>query len=103
MGVTTDRSDPGIQKIRADGQQETYLVLTVEERAKGLVRPVRRSYKHLACGHVTNMGQEIAESYARKPDFYTGTFCCACAAHFPLRDADGHKFEWVDDGTAVGS
>lgn len=30
-----------------DGQQRTYLVLSAEERAKGFVRPVRHSYKHV--------------------------------------------------------
>src|SRR5574340_38232 len=35
------------------GQQEGYVVLAEEESAKVLVRPVRRSYKHLKCGGVT--------------------------------------------------
>lgn len=30
----------------ADGMQASYLVLSDEERAKGFVRPVRRSYRH---------------------------------------------------------
>lgn len=32
---------------RPDGQHEAYWVLTKEERAKGFVRPVRRSYVHV--------------------------------------------------------
>lgn len=32
---------------RADGQHEAYWVLSGEERAKGFVRPVRRSYRHV--------------------------------------------------------
>lgn len=32
------------------GQQEGYVVLAEEERAKGFVRPVRQSYTHLKCG-----------------------------------------------------
>lgn len=32
---------------RADGQHEAYWILPDEERAKGFVRPVRRSYKHV--------------------------------------------------------
>ena len=78
-----------------EGQQEGYVVLAEEERAKGFVRPVRRSYKHLKCGVVTTMGQTIAETYARDPHFYSGTFCCGCGAHFPV-GADG---EFVWDGT----
>lgn len=47
MGLTTDPNDPGIKNVRPDGQQEVYLVLSEEERAKGFVRPVRRSYRHV--------------------------------------------------------
>jgi hypothetical protein len=77
------------------GQQQDYVVLAEEERAKGFVRPVRRSYRHLKCGVVTTMSQSIAETYARNPSFYSGTFCCGCGAHFPVGD-DG---EFVWDGT----
>lgn len=77
------------------GQQEGYVVLAEEERAKGFVRPVRRSYKHLKCGVVTTMGQTLAETYARDPYFYSGTFCCGCHAHFPV----GEDGEFVWDGT----
>lgn len=79
----------------ATGQQKAYVVLSADERAKGFVRPVRRSYRHLTCGSVTTMGQALAETYARKPDFYSGTFCCACKGHFPV-GTDG-QFVW--DGT----
>lgn len=47
MSVTDDRNDPGLKKVGADGMQEKYLVLSEEERAKGFVRPLRRSYKHV--------------------------------------------------------
>jgi len=50
------------------------------------------------CGAVTTMGLALAETYARDPKFYGGTFCCACGAHFPVQE-----FEWTDDGTPVGS
>ena len=33
--------------LRPDGQQEGYVVLSAEERAKGFVRKVRTSYKHV--------------------------------------------------------
>lgn len=83
------------------GQQEGYVVLAEEERAKGFVRPVRRSYKHLKCGVVTTMGQTIAETYARDPHFYSGTFCCGCGAHFPV-GADG-EFVWDGSDERVGT
>lgn len=47
MGLTTDPNDPGLESIKDNGQQEKYLVLSVEEIAKGFVRPVRRSYVHV--------------------------------------------------------
>lgn len=83
------------------GQQKGYVVLAEEERAKGFVRPVRRQYKHLKCGGVTTMGQTIAETYARDPFFYSGTFCCHCQEHFPV-GADG-EFVWLDTDEKVGT
>lgn len=49
MSLTTDPHDPKLRETRSDGQQEAYLVLSEEERAKGFVRPVRYSYKHIGC------------------------------------------------------
>lgn len=83
------------------GQQEGYVVLAEEERAKGFVRTVRRSYKHLKCGGVTTMGQTLAETYARNPSFYSGTFCCHCGTHFPV-GADG-EFVWQGTNEKVGT
>lgn len=96
-GVTTSRDNPNLQKVKDNGQQEAYLVLSPEERAKGFVRPLRTAYKHLPCGTETRMGLAIAETYARDPKFYGGTFCVACRTHFPLG-----QFVWLD-GTPVGS
>jgi hypothetical protein len=80
------------------GMQKGYVVLSAEERAKGFVRPVRRSYKHLPCGVVTTMAVALAETYARDPHFYTGTFCVGCRAHFPL-----DQFVWDGTTEQVGS
>lgn len=82
----------------ATGQQKGYVVLSAEERAKGFVRPVRRSYRHLPCGTVTTMSIPIAETYARDPKFYGGTFCCGCRTHFPL-----DQFVWEGTTETVGS
>lgn len=79
-------------RLRSNGQQEGYVVLTPEERAKGFIQPVRNKYIHKACGVLTRMGQSLSETYARNPWFYTGTFCVGCSAHFPL-----DEFTW--DGT----
>lgn len=136
MGITTDKNDPALKSIGADGQQKAYLVLSEEERAKGFVRPVRASYIHVGipgpryplrdltqdeherydkfgyvqfeaypigdsssgrywtqpdldrvnhgCQQKTSMGPAIAETYARNPKFYGGTFCSYCGRHFPV-------------------
>ena len=78
------------------GMQLDYIVLTAEERAKGFIRPVRRSYKHLVCGHNTTMAQSIAETFARDPGFYSGGYCATCRTHFP-----NDQFVWTDDGSQV--
>ncbi len=80
------------RELLPNGQQKGYVVLTAEERAKGFVRPVRRSYRHTTCGALTTMAVSIAETYARDPWFYSGTFCVTCGAHFSL-----DQFVW--DGT----
>ncbi len=141
--VPDDRSHEQIDP--RTGQQKGYVVLSPEERAKGFVRPVRRSYQHVGllapknplrdltdeereryqqvgyvkfeayppddscvvgkfwtqaqldkidagCKTVTTMGQSLAETYARDPRFYGGTFCSHCRTHFPIE-------EFVWDGT----
>lgn len=80
------------------GMQKDYVVLSPEERAKGFVRPVRRSYRHLPCGAVTTMGIALAETYARDPGFYSGTMCVTCHAHFPL-----DQFVWAGTNEQVGT
>jgi hypothetical protein len=82
----------------ATGQQKAYVVLTQEERSKGFVRPVRRSYVHKVCGTVTTMSRDLAETYARDPAFYSGTFCCTCRTHLPL-----DQFVWDGTSEQVGS
>jgi len=82
----------------ATGQQKGYIVLTPEERAKGFVRPVRRNYIHTVCGTKTSMSLPIAETYARDPGFYSGTFCCHCREHLPLAE-----FVWEGTDQRVGS
>ncbi len=101
--MTTDRNDPRLRKIREDGQQEIYLVLSEEERSKGFVHPVRDAYEHLACGSVTTMDQDLAETIARNPQFYGSAMCVFCETHFSLRLRGGAPaFVWEEDGTPVG-
>lgn len=99
----------------ATGQQKAYAVLSEDERAKGFVRPVRTAYVHAGvgakfegpvlvkageggCGTRTVMAPSIAETYARDPGFYSGTFCCSCRTHRPLAE-----FVWEGTQEVVGS
>lgn len=86
-------ADGSHTELKSNGQQRDYVVLSPEERAKGFVKPVRRSYVHQKCGVETTMGASLAETYARDPRFYSGTFCVSCRAHFPL-----NEFNWDPDG-----
>lgn len=121
MGLTTDPADPrlghGVDS-EPGGQNAAYLVLSEDERAKGFVRPVRRTYVHWymldgsplprvvtstagigGCGAATTMAQAIAETYARDPKFYGATYCVGCRKHLPV-----HEFTWDDgSGQLVGS
>jgi hypothetical protein len=154
MSITTNPQDPALREIEQSGMQKSYLVLSDEERAKGFVRPLRTSYRHVGirpkyllrdltpeehkqsdqygyvkyeeypesespvtgrywtraqlnsgCGSVTTMGLAIAETYARDPKFYGGTFCCHCGKH--LRVGEGGEFVWIEadgsDGPKVGT
>jgi hypothetical protein len=131
----------------ATGMQKGYVVLSAEERAKGFVRPLRRTYRHIGerprypprplteeekeryaesdyvafepypeseapqtgrfwtaaqlssgCDGITTMGLSIAETYARDPGFYSGTFCCHCREHRPLSE-----FVWEGTTERMGS
>jgi len=143
---------PEHTNLKPNGQQQDYVVLAEEERAKGFVRPVRRSYVHVGtvgpanplrditaeeherydqygyvkfeeyppggalgrfwtqaeidkigkgCRTLTTMSRAIAETYARDPKFYGGTFCCGCGAHFPV--GAGGEFVWADSEERVGT
>ena len=86
---------------RASGQQKGYVVLSADERAKGFVRPVRTAYVHDKCGGLTTMGLALAETYARDPSFYSGTFCVGCRAHFSVGAAG--EFTWEGTTDKVGT
>lgn len=95
--VTADHRDIN----PATGMQKAYVILSAEERAKGFVRPVRVAYVHDVCGAETKMGLGIAETYARQPDFYSGTFCAGCRAHFPV--GPNGEFTWLGSSEKVGT
>lgn len=92
-------------RLRPDGQQEGYVVLTEDERKKGFVRPYRDAYRHITCGGITTMVRALADTYARDPAFYSGTYCSTCHAHFKV-GAEG-EFTWYEmdgsEGPRVGT
>jgi hypothetical protein len=92
---------PDHRELKPNGQQKAYVVLSEAERARGFVRPVRSTYVHTKCGVATKMGFALAETYARDPYFYSGTFCCGCGAHFPVGE-DG-EFVWDGSDEKVGT
>lgn len=102
MSLTTDPNDPRLGHGSDEHpvpQNEKYLVLSEDERAKGFVRPLRRAYIHVdGCGAYTNMGLALCETYARNPKFYGATYCCGCQMHRPVAE-----FRWVEDYEVVGS
>ncbi len=101
MPTTSDRNDPDLAQVDETGMQKKYLVLSPEERGKGFVRPLRSTYFHHRCGQTTWMGQALAETYARDPKFYAGTYCSTCKDHYPTGPDGG--FSWTTDGTKVGT
>lgn len=103
--TTTDGRpvDEVLREQASDGNRlhDSYVILSDEERARGFVRPVRRSYVHLRCGGTTTMGTRIAETYARDPGFYGATMCVACGAHFPVGSSG--EFVWAGTDEKVGT
>lgn len=101
MSLTTNPNDPLLKEgQKTEGQNDIYLILSEEERAKGFIRPVRQTYIHNIqnCGVATTMGLALAETYARDPKFYGATFCVGCNKHLPV-----NEFVWDNTTEEVGS
>jgi len=50
------------------------------------------------CGAVTTMADELAETYAIDPKFYSHTYCVGCGDHLPVE-----QFVWAGTDDRVGS
>ena len=65
MSLTTDPNHPGVRRGGPDvgpvEQHPVYLVLSEEERARGFVRPVRRSYRHVGPAGPGNPTRKLTE------------------------------------------
>lgn len=99
--LTTDREDPELTHGNDEepvGPAAAYLVLSDDELAKGFVRQLRTSYVHSECGTKTTMNKKLAETYARDPKFYHGTYCTGCRMHRPVSE-----FVWDGTEEVVGS
>lgn len=97
-GLTTSKVEARAAETKENGMHEKYVVLSKEEREKGFIRPLRRSYIHSTCGVETNMSLPLCETYARDPSFYGATYCAGCKDHLPV-----DEFVWDEDGETVGS
>lgn len=96
--LTTDPFDPRLthgEDTNPVPQAPAYLVLSQEELDKGFVRPVRKSYWHSKCGVVTTMSLPLAQTYARNPKFYGGTYCVGCRMHLAVGEQG--DFYWADE------
>jgi hypothetical protein len=64
--VLTDGSpvpdDDSHTKLRADGQQVGYVVLSAEERAKGFVKSVRNKYLHVGAPPLPDGARDLTEA-----------------------------------------
>ena len=73
MSLTTDPSDPRLGRGSDSAprtQNDVYLVLSEEERAKGFVRPVRTSYRHVGkAGPKFQLRDLTAEQVAYAGDY----------------------------------
>lgn len=80
-------------KTKPDGQHEHH----PSEVKPVYVQPIRHKYIHTTCHKVTVMhGQNVAETYATNPGFYTHTFCVGCHDYFPIAE-----FAWSADGVPL--
>lgn len=70
MSITTDPNDPrlvrGVDKDPRP-QNDVYLVLSEEERAKGFVRPYRDSYKHVGNGGPKHQTRPLSDDEKSNP------------------------------------
>ena len=73
MSLTTDKNHPGINKPKSEGKQnEAYLILSEEERAKGFIRPVRNKYIHVGKdvrSHWKNIHRMLNEEEKNSEDY----------------------------------
>jgi hypothetical protein len=80
--LTTDPNDPRLKV--GSPQHEAYLVLSEEERAKGFVRPLRDSYKHVG----TRPKYPTRELTPEEHERYNVALGCDYAAYEPYPESE---------------
>jgi hypothetical protein len=69
MSTTADREDPELGRGVDESpttQHKKYLVLSEEERAKGFVRPLRRSYRHVGAAGPKHPLRDLTEEETQR-------------------------------------
>lgn len=95
MSIVFDRKEVDTAD-RGDGQQKTYLALSDEERAKGFVRPVRDTYRHVGIAGprhpLSDLSEEDKARYADegwvKLESYPASAAPATGRYWSQRDLD---------------
>lgn len=80
--------------------QPVFPALSAEETARGFIRPLRNIYRHSTCRGATVITWDVAESFARDPEFHV-VVRCGCCGWKPAAE-----FTWFGsdcDGWVVGT
>ena len=86
------------EKVRHEGCEYVSFEKYPESESPQVGRFWTKKDLSSGCGTETTMGLALAETYARDPKFYGGTFCTGCHEHFPVVE-----FVWAGTDEVVGS
>jgi hypothetical protein len=85
------------RRIRANGQQQNYEVLSIYHRSMRDKRiPLESIYQHHLCGQHSQLPFPMADTLATDPNFYDKLFCHTCGQHFPTE-----QFSWSSTGQKI--
>lgn len=101
LGVAKTRTAPIIRPSACEQpriQHQGRWLLTRDDRALGLIRPLRYTYTHDRCGSDTVLSEGSARLWARSPRHAKVTWCCFCQ-----RDRPVGEFAWWGSSEQVGS
>jgi hypothetical protein len=102
MTLTTDPKHPdlghGVDSAKV-GQNKAYLILSEEERAKGFVRPVRRSYLHVG-KRPTFPTRKLTEKEKEKENYAGNSY--VLYEEYPASMAPRVGHYWTDEELSSG-